>query len=166
MQEYKVQLIETLSVVIGYIIINYANKTLVNNSIKKHIHLQRGRRKMMIKAMHMFTFLASIVIIAAVWGLEQREIAAFVGTILTVLGIAFFAQWSLLSNITAGFLLFIHHPIQIGDFIKIMDKEIPIEGEVTDLTFFYVYIKLSTGESITIPNSLLFQKVVSIMEKS
>ncbi|MCU0416698.1 MAG: mechanosensitive ion channel family protein [Cytophagaceae bacterium] len=165
MNEYKLQLIETILVIIGYIVINYINKTLVNNSLKQHTHLQRGRRKMMIKAMYIFTLLAALVVLAAIWGLEQKEIATFVGTILTVLGIAFFAQWSLLSNVTAGFLLFIHHPLQIGDYIKIVDKDMPIEGEIFDLSFFYVHIKMPSNEIITIPNSILFQKAVSILEK-
>ena len=119
---------------------------------------------MIIKALQLLTFLTAIILLSAIWGLKQSEIAVFVGTILTALGIAFFAQWSLLSNVTSSVLLFFNHPIKIGDTIKILDKDFPIEGEVTDLSYFFVHLKTDTGEIVTIPNSILLQKSVSVIE--
>jgi small-conductance mechanosensitive channel len=40
------------------------------------------------------------------------------------------------------------------------------EGEVTDLTYFFVHLKNQNGETITIPNSILLQKPISVIEKS
>jgi len=165
MEIYKLQIIETIIVIAGYIITYYTTKTFVNNSLK-NTHLQRGRRKIIIKAVHLLSFLTVIILLSAIWGLKQNEIAVFVGTILTALGIAFFAQWSLLSNITSSLLLFFNHPIKIGDTIKFLDKDSPCEGEVSDLTYFFVHIKTDSGETITIPNSLLLQKAVSITDKN
>lgn len=150
---------------VSYIIVHYITKNFVNNSLKQ-THLQRGRRKMIIKAVHLLSFIAATVLISAIWGLNQNEIAVFVGTILTALGIAFFAQWSLLSNVTSSLLLFFNHPVKIGDTIKVLDKDYPFEGEVTDLTYFFVHLKTDAGEIITIPNSLLLQKSVLVMEKN
>lgn len=164
MEAYRTQIVETLVVFAGYILTHYITKVFVNNSLKK-THLQRGRRKMIIKAAHLLSFLAALILLSAVWGLQQDEIAVFVGTILTALGIAFFAQWSLLSNITSSLLLFFNHPAKIGDTIRILDKDFPFEGEVSDLTFFFVHLKTAQGEIITIPNSLLFQKSVAVVEK-
>ena len=164
MEAYKIQIIETAVVFVGYLIIHYITKVFVNNTLKQ-THLQRGRRKMVIKAVHLLSFLTSIILLSAIWGLEQSEIAVFVGTILTALGIAFFAQWSLLSNITSSLLLFFNHPVKIGDTIKILDKDSPLEGEVSDLTYFFILLKNEKGEIITIPNSLILQKTVLIIEK-
>ena len=161
----KVQVIETIVVIVGYVLIHFINKTFINNSLKQ-THLQRGRRKMIIKAVHIFSFLTSAILLSAIWGLKQNEIAVFVGSILTALGIAFFAQWSLLSNITSSLLLFFNHPMKIGDTIKILDKEYPFEGEITDLTYFFIHLKTESGEIITIPNSHALQKAVSIIEKT
>jgi len=165
MEPYKVQLIETILVMIGYVIIHYVTKTIINNSLKQ-THLQRGRRKMIIKATHLLSFLTAIILFSAIWGLKQNEIAVFVGTILTALGIAFFAQWSLLSNITSSLILFFNHPVKIGDTLKVLDKDSPFEGEVSDLTYFFIHLKTESGEIITIPNSLLLQKTVLIIEKN
>ena len=165
MEPYKIQIIETIVVIAGYVITHYITKIYVNNSLKQ-THLQRGRRKMIIKAVHLFSFLTATVLLSAIWGLKQNEIAVFVGTILTALGIAFFAQWSLLSNVTSSLLLFFNHPVKIGDTIKILDKDYPFEGEVTDLTYFFVHLITDNGEILTIPNSLLLQKSVSVVEKN
>lgn len=165
MNIYKVQIIETIVVVIGYLVTHFIIKTFINNTLKQ-THLQRGRRKIIVKAVQLFTFLMLIILLSAVWGLKQNEIAVFVGTIFTALGIAFFAQWSLLSNITSSLLLFFNHPMKIGDRLKVLDKDYPFEGEITDLTYFFVHLKSDEGEKITIPNSLLLQKSISIIENN
>jgi small-conductance mechanosensitive channel len=165
MEPYKIQIIETLTVLTGYAVIHYITKTLVNNSLKQ-THLERGRRKMIIKSVHLLSFLTATILFSAIWGLKQNEIAVFVGTILTALGIAFVAKWSLLSNVTSSLLLFFNHPVKIGNNIKILDKDYPFEGEVSDLTYFFVHLKTQSGELITIPNSLLLQKSVSVIEKN
>lgn len=164
METYKIQIIESIAVLMGYIMVHFITKHFVNESLKQ-AHLQRGRRKMIIKAAHLLFFIAASILLSAIWGLRQNQVTVFVGTILTALGIAFFAQWSLLSNITSSLLLFFNHPVKIGDTIKVLDKDFPFEGEVSDLTYFFVHLKTESGEIITIPNSLLFQKSVSIIEK-
>lgn len=164
MNPSKIQIIETVVVLVGYIATYLITKILINNTLK-NTHLQRGRRKIIVKAVHLFSFITLIILLSAVWGLEQNEIAVFVGTILTAMGIAFFAQWSLLSNVTSSLLLFFNHPIKIGDHIKVLDKDYPFEGEVNDLTYFFVHLKTESGEIITIPNSILFQKSVSVLQK-
>jgi small-conductance mechanosensitive channel len=163
MKTHIIQIIETVVVLVGYIATYFVTKILINNTLK-NTHLQRGRRKIIVKAVHIFSFITLVILLSAVWGLEQNEIAVFVGTIITALGIAFFAQWSLLSNITSSLLLFFNHPIKIGDRIKVLDRDYPFEGEVSDLTYFFIHLKSDSGEIITIPNSLLFQKSVSILE--
>jgi len=164
MEIFKIQIIETIVVLVSYLAVHFLTKITVNNTLKQ-TQLQRGRRKMIIKAAHLLFFFTALILLAAIWGLKQNEIAVFVGTILTALGITFFAQWSLLSNITSSLLLFFNHPVKIGDTIKVLDKEYPFEGEVSDLTYFFVHLKTESGETITIPNSLLFQKSVSVVEK-
>jgi small-conductance mechanosensitive channel len=161
METLQIQIIETIFIFIGYIVTLFITNTFINNTLKE-TNLKRGRRKVIVKAVQLFSFITLIVLLSAVWGLEQNEIAVFVGTIITALGIAFFASWSLLSNVTSSLLLFFNHPINIGDTIKILDKEYPFEGEITDLTYFFIHLKNAEGEIITIPNSLLLQKAIAI----
>ena len=159
---HKAQIVETAVVLILYVLALFIVNTIINN-VLKNTQLQRSRRKIIIKAVHLFTSMAALILIAAIWGLNQNEIAIFASTIITALGIAFFAQWSLLSNITSSILLFFNHPVKLGDTIKIMDKDYPFEGEVTELNYFFVHLKTKDGEIITIPNSILMTKPFSII---
>ncbi len=165
MNAYKVQLLETFAILALYIIAFLVTKTIINNALK-NTQLQRARRKMIIKAVQLFSTITALILLAGVWGLEQHEIAVFASTILTALGIGFFAQWSLLSNITSSIILFFNHPLKLGDTIKVLDKDFTVEGEVTELTYFFVHIKTSNKEIITIPNSLILQKSISVIEKA
>ena len=163
MEVYQIQIIESIIAIGGYVLTFYVIKIFINNTLK-NTHLQRRRRKMIVKAVHLFSLITLSILLSAIWGLQQHEIAVFVGTIITALGIAFFAQWSLLSNITSSLLLFFNHPIKIGDTIKVLDRDYPFEGEVSDLTYFFIHLKKENGEIITIPNSVLLQKSVSVKE--
>ena len=54
--------------------------------------------------------------------------------------------------------------MKLGDTIKVLDKDYPVEGEVTELTYFFIHIKSKDGEIITLPNSSLLQKTVAVVE--
>jgi small-conductance mechanosensitive channel len=159
----KIQIIETVALLVIYVVAFFLTTTFINNTLKK-TQVQRPRRKMIIKAIHLFTTIGVVILMAGIWGLKQHEIAVFASTILTALGIAFFAQWSLLSNITSSIILFFNHPLKLGDTIKVLDKDYPFEGEVTELTYFFIHIKTANGEVITIPNSIILQKSIAVIE--
>jgi small-conductance mechanosensitive channel len=89
----------------------------------------------------------------------------FFTSTITVMGIAFFANWSILSNITASLILYFNHPLHIGETLRILDKEFDIEGEVIDLSFFFMYIRTTEGALITIPTSTVLNKTVIIKNK-
>ena len=159
----KIQIIETVVLLVIYVVTFYLTTSFINNTLKK-TQVQRPRRKMIIKAINIFTTIGVLTLLAGVWGLKQHEIAVFASTILTALGIAFFAQWSLLSNITSSIILFFNHPLKLGDTIKVLDKDYPFEGEVTELTYFFIHLKTSKGEIITVPNSIILQKSIAVIE--
>mgnify|MGYP000079239595 CR=1 FL=1 len=165
MKTINIQILETIIIVIGYIALHLIVKTVINNFLKK-THLERSRRKMAIKSVQLFTTITAIILLTGVWGFRQNEIALFASTILTALGIAFFAKWSLLSNITSSILIFFNHPVKLGDWIKILSKDDQCEGEVIEMNYFFVHIKTSHQETITIPNSHFFEKSFSIVDKS
>ena len=165
MELIRVQVLESVIVLVVYIILFFVVKKLINNTLK-NTPLQRDRRKIIVKVLQLFISITGVVLLAGIWGFKQKEIAAFASTVLTALGIAFFAQWSLLSNITSSIILFFNHPLKLGDTIKVLDKDYPFEGEITELTYFFVHLKTVEGEIITIPNSMILQKSISITENT
>lgn len=161
---YQLQLLESIIAILVYVISFFVTRNIINKSLKK-TQLERTRRKIIIKALHLIITIIFIMFLGGIWGVKQSEIVVFAGTLLTALGIAFFAQWSLLSNITSSIILFFNHPLKLGDTIKILDKDYPYEGEVVELTYFFIHLKSTTGETITIPNSLILQKSIAIVAK-
>jgi small-conductance mechanosensitive channel len=73
------------------------------------------------------------------------------------------AQWSILSNITSGIILFFSFPFKIGDTIHIHDKDFPVIAEIEDISAFYISMVNKDGERVIYPNNLLLQKGVSII---
>jgi len=164
MESYKIQIIESLIVLVAYGILYYVNHSLISRVFQSVARVDTGQRKVYRKVVNLFMSIVLVVILSAIWGVDQNEIALFVSSVLTVMGIAFFAQWSILSNITASLILFFNHPLKIGDTIKVLDKENPFEGEIIDLTYFFVYVKISSTETLTIPNNILLQKAIIVLD--
>ena len=96
----------------------------------------------------------------SIWGVNQSELAVFIGSVLTVLGIALFAQWSILSNITSGIIIFFSHSVKLEDTITIVDKDYEIEGRISDIGLFFVVLKTKENEQIDIPNSVFLNKMI------
>lgn len=163
MESYKIQIIESLIVLVAYGTLYYINHSLISKVFQSVARIDTGQRKVYRKVVNLFMSIVLVVILSAIWGVDQSEIALFVSSVLTVMGIAFFAQWSILSNITASLILFFNHPLKIGDTIKVLDKEYPFEGEIIDLTYFFVYVKISSTETLTIPNNVLLQKAIVVL---
>lgn len=164
MEPLQIKILETVITIVLYVMAFFITKITINNTLKR-VQFDRTRRKIIVKIIHLLIIVPVVVFLAGIWGLEQNEIAVFAGTLLTALGIAFFAQWSLLSNITSSLILFFNHPVRLGDTIRVYDKDYALEGEVTELTYFFVYLKTKDGETITIPNSVILQKAISILGK-
>ncbi len=165
MEPNLVKIIETLVVIIILIAANFFIRRVVKNILKR-FEFEFQRRKITLKMLNLLISILALVIVAAIWGVNQSELILFISSFLTVLGIALFAQWSLLANITAGLILFLNHPLRLGDRIKILDKDFGIEGRVEDITYFFLHIRLDNGEKITIPNSVVLQKMISIVIRS
>lgn len=99
-------------------------------------------------------------VVALLLGLGYSEISVFLSSIFAVVGIALFAQWSILSNITASMIIFFGFPYRVGDRIKVLEKDVDVCGVVSDITLFHVIIYCDDGNKITYPNTLILQKPV------
>lgn len=62
-------------------------------------------------------------------------------------------------------MLFVNHPAKIGDYIQLLDKDFPYFGEIRDIGLFFIIIRTEEGEVLTIPNGLIFQRMVKIISK-
>lgn len=154
----KIQIVEVLVTLIIYIIV----QLIVNRSIDSIIAQNtsaKTRAKIIKKAVQVITFSIVVIVISSIFGVDQSELFVFIGSVLTVIGIALFAQWSILSNITAGVIIFFSHSAKLDDTIMILDKDYEVEGRISDIGLFFILIKTHDTQ-ITIPNNVFLQKMV------
>ncbi len=125
--------------------------------------IMEHRTNLVIKYIHLLINLMAIICLIVIWGVQKKDILFTLSSVTTVVGVAMFAQWSILSNITSGIILFFFFPFRIGDIIQVHDKDFPIQAEIEDIKAFHIYLKTDKGERITYPNNLLLQKGISII---
>jgi len=164
MGKYQHEIVYSLIVaLVMVLVILIAKRAIRRFSFVRSIDV--NRRKVIFTLSYIFIYIISGFVLAIIWGLAPRQLALYVSSVLAVLGIGFFATWSLLSNITASVILFYNHPLRIGDRIRVLDKEFDLSGEIVDITSFYLFLKTDEGQFITIPNNLLMQKAIEMLEK-
>lgn len=84
-----------------------------------------------------------------------------------VAAVAFFAAWSVLSNIFCTVLIFAVRPFRLDDVVEVLENgEKPgLRGRVVDINLIYTTLQETTGEQgqgtvLQVPNNLFFQRVV------
>lgn len=102
---------------------------------------------------------------AFVFGAEFKDLALVFSSVFAIIGIALFAIWSILSNITSGVIMFFSFPYKVGDKIQIHDKDFPVEAIIEDIRAFHLHLRLDNGDLVTYPNNLILQKAVTLVEK-
>jgi small-conductance mechanosensitive channel len=155
----ELQIIGTVVTLVAYAILRAVAAKFIDRTVAKG-SMQKTRGKIVKKAVNLILLLLAFTVISILWGVEQSELAIFIGSVLTVIGIALFAQWSILSNITAGIILFFNHSVKLDDSISIIDKDFNVEGRVSDIGLFFVTLKTENGEKVSVPNNVFIQKMI------
>ncbi len=154
------RMIETIVVIVLYFLLRWLLSKIVKSHLtRKLIHDSRGI--IIRKVFRLVLLIICVVAILLIWGVEQSELVVFLGSTLAVVGVAFFAQWSILSNITSGIILFFSHPVKLNDDIVILEgKEYEIEGRVKNIGFMFITLETADGEEITLPNNIFISKSI------
>jgi small-conductance mechanosensitive channel len=106
------------------------------------------------------------------WALERMGVSgavlwsAFTG-FAAVGAVAFFAVWSVLSNLFCAILIFTTSPFRVGDLIEVLEggDKPGVKGRVLDINLVYTTL-LEEGQEqeaktiLQLPNSMFFQRIV------
>jgi small-conductance mechanosensitive channel len=155
-------IIKVVIVIFSVALIFYLNR-IVNGvlvTFAKKNRMSALRLGYMRKAVNIGFLLLGFILVCFVIGLGYQQVFIFLSSFLAVLGIALVAQWSILSNITAGVIIFFAFPYRIGDRIKVVDKDDDITGRIVEIALFHVLIRRDDGSTVTYPNSIILQKAV------
>jgi small-conductance mechanosensitive channel len=117
------------------------------------------------KAYHMVKLVAAIIctaIILLFWGIDFSGLLLMSTSIITLLGVALFASWSILSNVTSFFILLFHNSFRRGNYIRIIDADNYIEGYIQELGLLNTKLTTSNQEHIIYPNNLLLARPIFV----
>ncbi|TPD71139.1 mechanosensitive ion channel domain-containing protein [Flavobacterium microcysteis] len=161
-EENTPKIVSTIILLVCVTIIRFIITALIKR-YAKHAEINEHRAILVSKYISFVIMAMTLAGVFMIWGVRTNDVYLAFTSVITIIGVAFFAQWSILSNITAGIILFFSFPFKIGDTIRIHDKDFPLEGEIDDIKAFHTYLRTKEGELVTYPNNLLLQKGVSIV---
>ena len=155
----RLEIIETIVLIVAMICIKLATTKAIKR-ILSSLEFDLQRKRISQKIVNLFILLVGGIILAGIWNIDRKELIVFFTSVLTIIGIAFFAQWSILSNITASLILFFNHPLRIGQFIQVFDKDYTVEGKLEDISFFFMHVRTKENQIVTIPNNLVLHRTI------
>jgi len=153
-----------LSVVALILILVFLSLTrrLITRFARKHAFHER--RLFYVKKVNTLIFaILFLLLISIIWGFDIQGLPVYFASFFGIVGIAFFASWSILSNITASLIIFFSYRIRIGDKIRIVDGDNSVTGKVRDMNMFTVIVESGEGQTVTYPNNLILQKPVELL---
>lgn len=145
----------TAAIVVVTAAILFALKTAIRRFVHvRQMHRLRGR--FVYRLTRVFAIIFATFLLVYVWGFDPEKLWVLVTGFVGLVAIGFFAVWSLLSNIVAGFFLFLSDPFKINDEIEL--PEVSVEGKVLDIRPLFVVLEEPSGHVTFVPNNVLFQK--------
>lgn len=153
-QPYELQTIWSIVVISLYIVIT----RLTLPKIEKSVNRSRFKSESTDKAYHTVRLVSALVVVVAlllIWGIDFSGVLILSTSLLTLTGVALFANWSLLSNITSYMVLLFHSSYRRGVFLRIIDGDNYIEGYIADIGLFSAKLITEDREVVIYPNNLL-----------
>lgn len=161
--EYKNELIISAivlaSIILIKIIVSYTVTKIAKNNGINDARIRLIQRYITVTLVIVFFLIEAIIFV------NFKDLAFFFSSVFTVIGIALFAIWSILSNITSGIIMFFNFPYKVGDKIKIHDSDFPEIVIIEDIRAFQLILRLENGDLVTYPNNLMLQKAVTLIKK-
>jgi small-conductance mechanosensitive channel len=162
LEPFQVRIVETVVALLAFVALRMAVRSFIRAELVRSTLKGREAREVGRLVTALLT-LVLVAVISAIWGVDQGQILIFATSVVTVLGVALFAEMSILSNITACLVLFFQHPVKIGDRIRVFDQDHWVEGELIDITYFFVFVRTDHDGVISIPNALLLKETFHIV---
>jgi MscS family membrane protein len=152
---------------IALIVIHTIVKSLFRRAVKKHAFkndFHYSREIYIRKLINISLMLLLVTIIGAIWEISFQGLSFYFASIFTIIGVALFANWSILSNLTASVIIFFFLPYRVGDTIRVVDGDQSEKGIIRDIGLFQVILLTEDGRRIAYFNNLFLQKPIEYIE--
>ncbi|WP_089138283.1 mechanosensitive ion channel domain-containing protein [Vibrio rumoiensis] len=160
-QDYYKWLITAL-VLIFYPMLRRIPAKIFLRGMKAGISPHRKQRARLL--LNTITSIILICLLLMLWGIELRGLLVVGSSMFALLGVALFAGWSLLSNLTSFLILFTQNDCRIGRWVKVVDGANFLEGEITEMGFMNVQLRTLDGDLVLYPNNLFMTRPVIVLK--
>ncbi|MCW8109700.1 mechanosensitive ion channel family protein [Alteromonas ponticola] len=164
LSDYKMHFIWTAVMLVSYLAIT----RFVLPRVEKNIEKSRLKSSNAVHGLFVVRILTAVVtfsLILLAWGIDFSGLLVLSTSILTLTGVALFASWSLISNITAYFILLTNVAYRRGNYIRLLDGDNYIEGYIGDINLFNTRLVTPDRETVLYPNNLVLTRPVLINPK-
>lgn len=149
-------LISIIVIAVSFIVYKFVTRRLTKEIEKRKI----SKKGMIIlrKSLRYVFFITSLLLIILLWGGEVKSFWIIITSVLSIFAVAFFASWSYLSNIFAGFMLLGSKNLNIDEEIEIVGDN--IKGKLKNISLLFCELEDKKGNVYQIPNNLMMTKVI------
>jgi small-conductance mechanosensitive channel len=159
-----VQLIISVALLMLYFMVSRRLVPLLNQVIaRSRLKSELNKRASVVS--HILLALLLVVVLSIVWGVDIRGLLVLASSMIAVIGVALFAAWSLLSNITAFFILLGQKAFAEGMEVRVIDGGNYIEGRIVEINLFSTMLRTKDNEQVIYPNNLLVSRPVVVFPK-
>lgn len=163
-EQYRTEFIQgilSFVVLLFYVVLSRRIAPFIYRTIAATMLKEEMNRRAMV-VFHILLFLLLVVVLSIVWGIDIKGLLVLASSMIAVVGVALFAAWSLLSNITAFFILLGQRSFAQGKTVRIIDGSNSIEGTIMEVNLFSTELKTSDGELVVYPNNLIVSRPVVV----
>ena len=121
--------------------------------------LAKDRTDTLNKLANTFILVLWLLAVSNVLGFGIQGVFLATSSFFAIAGIALFATWSILSNLTSSLILYFAFPFKVGDTIEFSDDDAP-GGELIEMTLFYLKICTPEDHIVSVPSNVAIQKIV------
>lgn len=146
-----------------FLLVYFILNRLLSRSIFRRALLykfEEARSAFIRKILRSLLLILLLVSLGFLWQISLRGLSIYLASFAAIAGVALFATWSVLSNITSAVILFFFFPFRIGSKVRIIDGDNSIEGTVLGLSLFSIHIQTDKDNEVYCPNSLAMQKAI------
>ena len=116
-QSHLQEIYSTIALLIGLLIFKFISTKAIKK-VGKISDLNTSRTKLIVKYSSIGISSIGLVSLLIIWGVKLEDLGLVLSSFFAILGVALFATWSILSNISAGIILFFSFPLKLGIELK------------------------------------------------
>lgn len=154
-----IKIVLSLLLLFGLFVVLRIIKAALNRKVTKRI-LKRQEEALVMKTSRVGALVGFGLGLLVIWGINIANMWVVITSMIGIVAIGFVAVWSILSNIVAGLILLTSKHVRIGDEITIDPEK--AKGTVKDVGTMFTVLEKKNGDSIMVPNNLIFQRMVTV----